>query len=97
MYKQVASIRAKGGNVGEAVAALKELALLIDKKYKVKTDVYVQQFGPAHMIYTITDFADLAAIQAMLDKWLIDEGIRALVKKADLLIEPPTIMLLQPV
>jgi hypothetical protein len=47
------------------------------------------------MIYTISDFADLAAAQALLGKWLVDEGLRALVKKADVLIEPPTTMLLQ--
>jgi len=97
MYKYVASTRAKGGNVGEAVGAFKELAVFLDKKYRLKTEVYVQQFGPAHMIYSISDFEDLAAAQEVLDKWLTDEGLRALVKKVDLLIEPPTIVLLQSV
>ncbi|MBP2667586.1 MAG: hypothetical protein H6Q76_2566 [Firmicutes bacterium] len=54
-------------------------------------------FLVAHMIYSISDFEDLAAAQEVLDKWLIDEGLRALVKKVDLLIEPPTIVLLQSV
>ena len=97
MYRFVNSMKAKGGNVGEAVGALKELAVYLDKKYSLKTEVYIQQFGPAHMIYSISDFEDLAAAQEVLDKWLIDEGLRALVKKVDLLIEPPTIVLLQSV
>jgi hypothetical protein len=97
MYKYVASIRAKGGNVGEAVAALKSLSAFMERKYKLKTDVYVQQFGPAHMIYTISDFADLAAAQTVLDEWLVDEALRALVQKVDLLVDPPTIVLLQSV
>jgi quinol monooxygenase YgiN len=97
MYKVVAHTRAKDGKVREALAALKETAAYIAKHYDLKYDLYLQQFGPAHTIYVIAEYKDLAAVQAAQERFMTDEALRALIQKADTVVEPPTAALLQAV
>jgi polysaccharide pyruvyl transferase WcaK-like protein len=97
MFRLVTSTRAKDGKVGEAIAALKELTAFVATKYNFKAEIYVQQFGPAHVIYSITDVNDLLTVQVLHEKWMLDEGLRTLVRKADVFIEPPTTVLLRAV
>ena len=97
MYKAIAYTRAKDGKVREALAALKAIAAYAAKHYDLKYDLYVQQFGPAHTIYIIAEYKDLTVIQAVQERVMTDEALRALIKKADTVIEPPTTALLQAV
>jgi len=90
---------AKSGKTREAIAAIKAGADYVGSKYGLKGETYLQVFGGvAGTFYLIADYKDLASAQAAQAKMLSDEKYWELVQKlADVMIDPPTITLLQPV
>ena len=97
MNKVVIVMTAKNGKVREAIAATKALVEYASSKHDLKSEVYLQLFGPAGTIYVIGEHKDLASAQAAQAKLMADEGYWAIVQKAVEVIDTPTIALLQPV
>lgn len=46
MYRVVITARTKNGKVLEAIPAAEAIATYVNEKYRLKVDVYLQQFGP---------------------------------------------------
>jgi hypothetical protein len=98
MYKLVVTATAKNGKTHEAIAFLKGLVEYLNKKYNRKSEAYMQLFGTAGTFYVISEYKDLAGFQEAQAKIMADEGYWALAQKgAELIIDPPTLTLLQPV
>jgi hypothetical protein len=98
MNKVVIVMTAKAGKAREAIAAVKALTEYTKSKHGLKTEVYMQLYGVAGTIYVMGENEDMVAAQAVQAKIMADEGYWALAQKmAELLINPPTLALLQPI
>jgi hypothetical protein len=98
MNKVVIVMTAKGGKTREAIAGVKALMEHAKSKHDLKGEAYMQLFGTAGTIYVIVDYKDVATAQAAQAKLMADNGYWALTQKlADLVVDPPTITLLQSV
>ncbi len=97
MNRIVIVTRAKNGKLREAIAAVKGLVEHTRSKHNLKSDVFMQLFGPAGTIYVIGEHEDMASVQAAQAKLMADEAYWALAQKAADVIEPTTIALLQSV
>ena len=98
MNRVVIVMTAKAGKAREVMAGLKAIGEYIGAKYDRKGDVFMQLHGSAGTIYIMTDYKDLASAQAAQAQVMADDGYWAIAQKfADLLVDPPTITLLQPV
>ena len=97
--KMILVMRAKSGKTREALAALKAGREYVSSKYGMEGEAYMQVFGGiAGTFYLIADYQDLASAQAFQAKILADEKYWERVQAlADVMIDPPTIALLQPV
>ena len=89
---------AKSGKLREAIAAVNATREYVSSKYDLKGEAYVQVFGgTAGTIYLIADYKDLASAQAIQARFLADERYWEYVQKlAEVMIDPPTVALLQP-
>ena len=97
--KMILVMTAKSGKTREAVAALKAGNEYVSSKYGTKGEVYMQIMGgTAGTFYIIGDYPDLASIQTFQAKIMADdkywERVQTLV---DVMIDPPTVTLLQPI
>ena len=99
MNKIVLVMTAKGGKTREAIAGVKALGDYAKSKHDLMGEVYMQIFGgTSGTIYVIVDYKDVATAQAAQAKLMADNGYWALTQKlADLVVDPPTITLLQSV
>ena len=89
---------AKGGKSREALAVLKEGVEYVRSKHGLKAEAYMQLYGVAGTIYVIDEYTDAASAQAAQAKLMADDGYMALVQRlAELIVDPPTITLLQSV
>jgi len=82
MYRLMITARVKNGKIPEAISAAKAIAGYLNEKYRLKVDVFLQQFGPAGTIYRTSEYKDLDAFEKLDRQIRADQGYWAVVNKA---------------
>ncbi len=99
MNRVVLVMQYKGGKMREAFAILKALEKYGKSKFDAKAEMFMQVFGgTSGTIYIMVDYKDLASAQAALAQGMADDKYMELVQKlAEVLVNAPTVALLQPI
>jgi hypothetical protein len=99
MNRLVLVMQVKAGKTREAFAALKNLSDYLKSKSDIKAEMYMQIFGgTAGTIYVMADYKDLASAQAALLQNMADDKYMDLAQKlTEVIVNPPTVTLLQPI
>ena len=92
MVRWTRSARIKYGNFNQGVQWAREIAIFVNKKYKIQVSVYMDSFGEFATIRWFCDYKDLEAFEKLAGQILVDKEYLQIVSKGTEFLVPDSVL-----